>query len=109
MKLQKASIGLVAMGFLASCAADGSAGREGSPIWFMRTTPAERSQYFTSVCTGYGFQPNTPQMAQCVQTESLTARDSMKDSLGSIQSNSQTTTTNCNRSGNSVNCTSNTW
>jgi hypothetical protein len=109
MKLQKISLGLAAFGFLASCAADGGAGVEGSPLWFMRTTPTEQAQYFQSICMTYGFSLNTPQMAQCIQTEATNARSNANRSLDSIANSNNTTSTNCTGYGNTMNCTSRTW
>lgn len=109
MKRQKVITGLVAIGFLASCAADGGIGTEGSPAWFMRTTPTEQAEYFQSICVTYGFALNTPQMAQCIQTEATNARTTSNRTFESIANNNRTTTTNCNGFGNTLNCTSRTW
>jgi hypothetical protein len=109
MKLKIISFGLAAVGLLASCAADGRAGVEGSPVWFMRTTPAEQAQYFQSICVTYGFGLNTPQMAQCIQTEAANSRADSRRTMENIADSNRTTSTNCTGFGNSVSCNSRTW
>lgn len=44
-------------------------GRPGSPAWFATAAPETIVDYFVRRCAAYGFQPGTPQMAQCVQQE----------------------------------------
>ena len=100
---------LAALGYVAGCAADGAAGREGSPVWFMRTTPAEQAAYFQSVCVTYGFKPNTPQMAQCIQTEATNTRSSARKRMQDISNSNTTTNTTCTGFGNTLNCTSRTY
>lgn len=71
-------------------------------------------------CTAYGFPAGTPEMAQCVQNEAASSRASAAQRSAAIaQANAQIYAanqasaaanrpvfTNCNRFGNSVNCTS---
>ncbi len=52
----------------------GGIGMVGSPAWFMSTTPEQRAEYFTKTCQSYGFKPGTVEIAQCIQSETNTAR-----------------------------------
>jgi hypothetical protein len=103
---------LVALsGLMFGCAADGGMGVEGSPIWFMRTTPAQQAAYFGQVCAGYGYAANTPEMSQCIAMESREARAqgaaNMRAANANMQLNRPRSTT-CNRTiGGNYNCT--TW
>ncbi|WP_433989837.1 hypothetical protein SuNHUV7_07100 (plasmid) [Pseudoseohaeicola sp. NH-UV-7] len=54
---------------------DGSTGRVGSPYWFNSTTPEMRYEYFSKICKDYGFEAGTTEMSQCVQQETVAARD----------------------------------
>jgi len=42
-------------------------GRPGSPAWFNSASPQTIAAHFTEVCKTYGFQPNTPQFADCLK------------------------------------------
>ena len=103
---------------LSSCAEDGGLGGEGSPIWFSRTTPEQQAVYFQKVCSGYGFSPSTPEMAQCVATEVRSGRARSQAQLqqigNSLQNTGnspaiQTTNTRCSTFGNNLNCNSTTF
>ena len=60
---------LVAL-LVSGCAEDGGLGQTGSPAWKMRNTQAEQNAYWKGVCEGYGFNPGTTAMAECIQRES---------------------------------------
>lgn len=60
---------------LAACEG-GGIGLVGSPAWQMSTTAEQKTAYFSKTCNSYGFQPNTPQMTQCIQEEARGARRS---------------------------------
>ena len=109
VKYTSLALAVIVAGLMAGCAEDGGAGREGSPVWFMRTSAAEQAAYFQSVCVSYGFKPNTPEMAQCMQTEALNARNSASSRMQAVSNSYQTTRTNCTGFGNTLNCTSSRW
>lgn len=93
------------------CAADGGLGVEGSPVWFARTSPAEQAAFFGKICAGYGYADGTPEMTQCIATESREARRqgaaNMRAASANMQMNRPRNTT-CNRTfGGNYNCT--TW
>ncbi len=70
----KALVFLMSVSVLACCAEDGGMGREGSPVWFMRTAPAEQAAYFKKVCSSYGYTEGTSEMTSCVSAEARTAK-----------------------------------
>lgn len=78
MRLRSMPVGMLLVVVLSSCAADGGAGTEGSPLWFMRTSETQRVAYYHSICLGYGFKDDTPQMSQCLQTEAISAKSSAR-------------------------------
>lgn len=101
---------LVGLVVLAGCQ-NGGIGMAESPAWFMTATPQEQATYFGKRCSTYGFKPGTPEMAQCIMTEAGSARSSARTRAALAQhamANSQPrmVTTNCNRFGSSVTCTS---
>ncbi len=109
---------------LASCEQnpDGSFGQIGGETWYETSSPEAKAAYFSRVCAGYGFKPDTPQLAQCVAQEARQARQTYQANLAmaataftapqlSVQPMgrfgvSTPTTTNCQRVGNMLNCTS---
>ena len=52
----------------------GRVGKEGSPIWMDRTTNDEKARYYKTVCREYGFEYDTPEMAECVGDEIRSAK-----------------------------------
>lgn len=66
---------------LAACGAgvEGEAiiGRPGSNAWTHTASPATQMAYFTTTCLNYGFKPETPQMAYCLDHQ---ARDAQRKS-----------------------------
>ena len=83
---------LAALGttILSGCMAeDGGFGREGSPIWFSRTSAAEQAAYFGKVCASYGFAYKTPSMAQCISKESRSGKQSADARMDSAINNLQ--------------------
>ena|SRR5690554_5368024 len=104
----------VALLVLAGCQ-NGGIGRAESPAWFMTATPEQQLAYFSKRCASYGFKPETNEMANCIMAESRSSRGqaratmdvaSQNMAMQNIASQRRMVTTNCNRFGNSVNCTS---
>lgn len=98
---------LMALCTVAGCSGSGL-GMPGSPAWFATTPQAEQASYFRTRCVSYGFSPDTPAMAQCIQNESLSSRGRAAARSNAAFANmaaSQPKTTTCNRFGNTVNCT----
>ena len=50
-----------------------SMGRVGSPLWKATTPEADQIAYFRNTCLAYGFEANTPQLAQCISQERANA------------------------------------
>lgn len=90
-------------------------GVPGSPAWFSTASPNTIAAYFSKRCTAYGFQPGTPEMAQCIQNEAASSRmasaqrsAAIANANAAFQANAAANRpryTSCNRFGNSVNCT----
>jgi hypothetical protein len=87
-------------------------GLPGSPAWFATASPQTVAAYYEQRCQGYGFQPGTTAMAQCVQQEALAKRQSnsadWRATVAAQQAAAQQRrlrTTNCTQFGNQVNCT----
>jgi len=104
----------VALFTLSGCQ-NGGIGRAESPAWYMTATQEHQLAYFSKRCASYGFQPGTNEMATCIMTESRSSRGQARASMDAASqsmathaaaSQRRTVTTNCNRFGNSVNCTS---
>lgn len=101
---------IVCLTVLAGCQ-NGGIGMAESPAWFMTATPQEKAAYFGKKCASYGFSPNSNEMAQCIMIESRSSQNNagtrMAIASQSIAaSQPRMVTTNCNRFGNSVHCTS---
>ena len=84
----------------------------GSPAWFATASPATVAAYFSQNCTAYGFKPGTPEMAQCTQMEASNKRSTNATKMANIAAinaananANRIRTTNCNKFGNTVNCT----
>lgn len=80
-------------------------GMQGSPAWLATASPETQAEYFRKRCVSYGFRPGTVEMAQCIQTESQGARNRAQRQVAIAQA-SGPVTTNCNRIGSNVSCTS---
>ena len=104
---------LIGAFILSSCDKDGNLGAEGSLPWHNRTSAEEKAIYFGNICSAYGFEYGTKEMAECIAQETRLSRQAadaawsdMTDSLQSMgEQNRQTYTTSCNSWGNQTNCT----
>lgn len=69
---------VIAMLLCAACStgAEGEfvTGNPGSPSWVYTAAPETQRLHFETVCTGYGFEPGTPEMTQCMAEETRSAR-----------------------------------
>lgn len=68
---------LIGLWALAGCTGvDGEKylGRPGSPAWFATASPNTQASYFRDRCATYGFKPGTVEMAQCIQAEAGSSR-----------------------------------
>lgn len=85
---------------------DGYIGLPGSPAWFMSASPKTIAAYYSERCVGYGFQPGTPHMAQCIQNEAQGARgrNAMRGAVLANQMNTPKHAT-CTSIGITTNCT----
>ena len=98
---------------LMSCS---SIGLKESPLWHMTASDDEKSEYFSSICAAHGFKYNTPAMSQCITLERRSSRKSSASDMAAgfrdVQNNmnnrfnNMPTTTNCQRWGSGINCTS---
>ncbi len=92
-----------------------SCGEEGA-LWHMVTSDSDKTQYFENICEAYGYKYGTPAMAQCVTLEkrssSSAAADKFARGMQNMQNNMNNrfndapVTTNCQRWGSGINCTS---
>jgi len=87
---------LYALLLLASCDANGGLGKEGSPVWFTRTSPAEQVAYFQKVCESYGYKAGTRQMQDCTVTEMRTSKAQASAIMAGAASASHVTVYNSN-------------
>ncbi|MCS5623741.1 MAG: hypothetical protein NZ735_07275 [Candidatus Marinimicrobia bacterium] len=55
--------------FLTGCAG-GGIGLNESPMWHLTASPESKIEYFRKLCLGFGEKPNTPELNQCIKTES---------------------------------------
>ena len=96
---------------LAGCTGAGGEkylGMPGSPAWFATAGPKTISEYFSSICIGYGFTMGTPEMAQCIQTEAVSSRQQNAirgAAIANATALNRPRTYNCNTYGRQVNCT----
>ncbi len=87
-------------------------GCAGSTAWLATATPEELVAHYSPKCEAFGFTFGTEGFANCIQQQ--IANDQNKNAqlanvgqnLNTINQGSQTTTTDCHRVGNSVQCTS---
>lgn len=92
---------LAAVAALASC---GPADR-GSAVWLDEASQAERTAYFTEVCTEqYGFKPGTADLSRCLQQENMRADQATQAMWDGIRAN-RPSPTNCSTVGGITNCT----
>lgn len=78
---------LVFFPFVIAACQTGGIGRVGSPAWDLSTSQEQKVAYFSQVCASYGFAPNTPQMAQCIQAEAQGARTSASARASALANN----------------------
>lgn len=91
-------------------------GAPGSPAWFATASMDTKMAYFGQQCAGYGYRQGTPEMAQCIASETRDARSDARARMAAagaqMQAASQPqprrapTMTNCHMVGNVVNCMS---
>lgn len=67
--LKSPAVALIYLAASACTNADGTMGERGSVVWFNQSSAAQKKAYFSEVCTGYGFDAKTPEMAQCIANE----------------------------------------
>ncbi|MDH7790734.1 hypothetical protein QBD00_001638 [Ochrobactrum sp. AN78] len=90
----------------------GGVGMPESPMWFLTATPEQQIAYYSKRCSAYGFKAGTPEMAQCIMTESRSSKDRASNQMAvsrMITANSvpRNVMTTCNSFGNTVTCNSN--
>jgi len=86
----------------------------GSSAWHQRASSLDLTNYYKEMCLGFGYKSDTPELAQCIQTETKVGMDradaqwsQMIDSLQKMdRPRKKRINTNCNSYGNSTNCTS---
>ena len=86
----------------------------GSAAWHQRATNQDLINYYSEICLGFGYKSETPELRQCIQTETRNGIDradaqwsQMIDSLQKMdRPRKKRINTNCNTYGNSTNCTS---
>lgn len=89
----------------------GGIGMAESPAWFATATVEQQAAYFRKRCSAYGFKPDTPDMAKCIQSEANSSRAGARlqtavASQAMANSTPRSVTSNCSRFGNSVTCNS---
>ena len=47
----------------------------GSDVWFKRTPILEVNSYYSSICSNYGFKPNSSEMGTCIQREIIAQKE----------------------------------
>ena len=104
------------IGFLAVALMSCEVVRKESPIWHWTSSDEEKTEYFEDICSAYGYKYGTPAMAQCVTLEkrssSSAAADKFARGMQNMQNNMNNrfndapVTTNCQRWGSGINCTS---
>ena len=85
-------------------------GLAGSPAWYMSTTEDQRRDYFQSTCVDYGYVLGTPDMAQCVATETRNARGLASEAAQGMRTSFDRpivtpSTTTCSTFGGTTTCT----
>ena len=86
----------------------------GSAAWHQRATNQDLINYYTEMCLGFGYKSETPELRQCVQTETRLGIDradvqwsQMIDSLQKMdRPRKKRINTNCTTWGNDIDCTS---
>jgi hypothetical protein len=86
----------------------------GSAAWHQRANNVDLTNYYTEMCLGFGYKSETPELRQCVQTETRLGLDradaqwsQMIDSLQKMdRPRKKRINTNCTTWGNDIDCTS---
>ena len=91
---------------LAGCGSGNGSGigTQGSPLWHMTATSEAKTAAYRRTCISYGFASGTPQMAQCIQTESNNSKAMANKALDNF--NRQNNERLRSSRNNSMNCTS---
>ena len=95
---------------LSSGCGGGTVGRSESPLWHMTATADEKRNYFINQCLDFGFQRNTPELAQCVQNQTNQSRRDAGDRMDKafnnmqLQQRSGPSSATCNTWGRTTNC-----
>ena len=106
---------VAALGLLTACSVgeDGDfvVGTPGSSYRLASASTETKLAHYAEVCKGYGFEPGTPEIANCAQVEAAFDRETARqkarqfaDALGDIDFTPNTSRTSCSRLGNTVNC-----
>jgi hypothetical protein len=85
----------------------------GSAAWHQRANNVDLTNYYTEMCLGFGYKSETPELRQCVQTETRLGIDradaqwsQMIDSFQKMGNQKKKIRTNCTSYGNDIDCTS---
>ena len=91
---------------LAGCGSGNGSGvgLQGSPLWHMTASSEAKTAAYRRTCISYGFASGTPQMAQCIQTESNNSKAMANKTLDNLAQQERDRLRSL--SNNSMNCTS---
>ena len=96
---------------LQSCGGEGQGIGMVESQWWHKTASAQvKRDHFRGQCLGFGFTDNTPEMAQCLQTQMNNSRSAANQRAQQAYQNYNATrmrTTTCNTFGNTITC--NNW
>ena len=86
----------------------GGVGMVGSPMWHATASQQDKVSVYRDICSSYGFQVNTPEMAQCIATESRGSRQNATNTIQRLNANNQrrNTTYSCREINGIVTCNS---
>ena len=102
LKLTLLGILLMLTGCATGVLGETVAGMPGSVMWFKTASAETQVNYFTNICKSYGFNAGTVEMSQCIQSESVNARNRSASKLQNSLNRNRTI--NCTTFGNTTTC-----
>ena len=105
----------ITLSFLGACGGSGNGiGMAESPVWHSTASIEVKTEYFKKQCIGFGFKENTPELAQCIQTQMTNSRSDASARMDRAIANQQAiananrvSTYNCTTFGRNTTCRGN--
>jgi hypothetical protein len=105
----KCSAILFAVFFLVGCNNGEGIGMYESPMWHATADTSKKVAYFKRQCLEFGFEGDTPEMAQCIQNQMNQSSSAASDQMEAHQNRTRTTTVVNNTYNNNAKSNNSIW